>query len=50
MELQDLAQTTFGSTKFSNVYNSIRQKVVSVRQERKAARVIQARLGYFWLR
>ena len=49
VELQDLVQTKVGTTKFSNVYNSIRQKVVSVRRDRKAARVIQVRLGYFRL-
>ncbi|PIL29525.1 hypothetical protein GSI_08333 [Ganoderma sinense ZZ0214-1] len=42
VELQDLVQTKVGTTKFSNVYNSIRQKVVSVRRERKAARAIQS--------
>ncbi|KAH8110477.1 hypothetical protein DFH11DRAFT_1547369 [Phellopilus nigrolimitatus] len=40
-ELQDLVQAKVGTTKFASVYNQIRQKVVSVRQERRAARVVQ---------
>lgn len=47
VELQDLVQAKVGTTKFSDIYSSIRQKVVSVRRERKAARVIQVRLRYF---
>ncbi len=42
-ELQDLVQSTVGSTKFANVYNGIRQKVLGVRRERRAARAIQVR-------
>ncbi|KAI1783497.1 armadillo-type protein [Ganoderma leucocontextum] len=42
VELQDLVQAKVGTTKFSNVYSSIRQKAVSVRRERKTARVIQS--------
>ncbi|TFK80791.1 hypothetical protein K466DRAFT_366251 [Polyporus arcularius HHB13444] len=40
-ELQDLVQSKVGSTKFANVYNGIRQKVLGVRRERRAARAIQ---------
>lgn len=41
VELQDLVQAKVGATKFSQVYNTIRQGVVSVRRERKTARVLQ---------
>ncbi|KAI0753565.1 hypothetical protein C8Q80DRAFT_1342693 [Daedaleopsis nitida] len=41
VELQDLVQGKVGTTKFANVYNSIRQKVLSVRRERRTARAIQ---------
>ncbi|KAI0705265.1 armadillo-type protein [Cerioporus squamosus] len=40
-ELQDLVQSKVGTTKFANVYNSIRQKVLGVRRERRAARAVQ---------
>ncbi|THH09644.1 hypothetical protein EW145_g1873 [Phellinidium pouzarii] len=40
-ELQDLVQAKVGTTKFANVYNRIRQGVVSVRRERRTARVVQ---------
>ncbi|RPD58084.1 hypothetical protein L227DRAFT_196304 [Lentinus tigrinus ALCF2SS1-6] len=40
-ELQDLVQSKVGTTKFANVYNSIRQKTIGVRRERRAARAIQ---------
>ncbi|KAI0937862.1 hypothetical protein AcW1_003904 [Taiwanofungus camphoratus] len=42
IELQDLVQTKVGTTKFANVYSSIRQGVLGVRRERRNARVIQA--------
>ncbi|KAF9524997.1 hypothetical protein CPB83DRAFT_570885 [Crepidotus variabilis] len=41
-ELQDLVQSRVGATKFSGVYNQIRQGVLGVRRERKIARVLQA--------
>ncbi|KAI0832589.1 hypothetical protein BC628DRAFT_1347439 [Trametes gibbosa] len=41
VELQDLVQSKVGTTKFANVYNSIRQKVLTVRRDRRTARVIQ---------
>ncbi|KAI0764301.1 armadillo-type protein [Trametes elegans] len=41
IELQDLVQSKVGTTKFANVYNGIRQKVLSVRRERRTARVVQ---------
>lgn len=40
-ELQDLLQSKVGTTKFSTVYNQIRQGVLGVRRERKAAKVMQ---------
>ncbi|KIJ13504.1 hypothetical protein PAXINDRAFT_100613 [Paxillus involutus ATCC 200175] len=39
VELQDLLQAKIGTTTFANAYNSIRQGVLSVRQERRVARV-----------
>ncbi|KAF8161520.1 armadillo-type protein [Crassisporium funariophilum] len=42
VELQDLVQSKVGVTKFSNVYNQIRQSTLGVRRERKVARVLQA--------
>ncbi|ESK84634.1 u3 snornp protein utp20 [Moniliophthora roreri MCA 2997] len=41
IELQELVQTRVGPTRFSIVYNQIRQGVLSVRKERKEARVLQ---------
>ncbi|CAL1711913.1 unnamed protein product [Somion occarium] len=41
IELQDLLQNKVGTTKFSNVYNQIRQNVLTVRRERKTARAVQ---------
>ncbi|KAI0333223.1 hypothetical protein GY45DRAFT_1319830 [Cubamyces sp. BRFM 1775] len=41
IELQDLVQGKVGTTKFANVYNTIRQKVLEVRRERRTARVVQ---------
>ncbi|EIW53914.1 uncharacterized protein TRAVEDRAFT_132229 [Trametes versicolor FP-101664 SS1] len=41
IELQDLVQSKVGTTTFANVYNSIRQKVLTVRRDRRTARVIQ---------
>ena len=40
-ELQDLVQSKVGVTKFTNVYNQIRQSVMGLRRERKVARVMQ---------
>lgn len=40
-ELQDLLQSKVGTTKFSTTYNQIRQGVLGVQRERKAARVMQ---------
>ncbi|KAL0955556.1 hypothetical protein HGRIS_001795 [Hohenbuehelia grisea] len=40
-ELQDLVQKKVGVTKFSAVYQQIRQKTLDIRRERKATRVIQ---------
>ncbi|KAK7033108.1 DRIM domain-containing protein, partial [Favolaschia claudopus] len=41
IELQDLVQSKVGTTKFSAVYNQIRQSVLGVQRERKAAKVLQ---------
>lgn len=41
IELQDLLQNKVGTTKFSNVYNAIRQNVLTVRRDRKTARAVQ---------
>ncbi|KAG8958312.1 U3 snoRNP protein [Tulasnella sp. 419] len=41
-ELQDLVQSKVGTTIFASAYNSIRQKVLSVRRDRRTARVLQA--------
>ena len=41
IELQDLVQAKVGPTKFANVYNTIRQGILSVRRERKTARTLQ---------
>ncbi|KAF9060675.1 armadillo-type protein [Rhodocollybia butyracea] len=41
VELRDLLQSKVGTTKFSAVYNQIRQGVVAVQRERKEARVLQ---------
>ena len=41
VELQDLLQAKVGTTKFSEVYNRVRQGVMSVRRERKSARAVQ---------
>lgn len=38
-ELQDLVQQKVGTTKFANVYNEIRQNVLGVQRERRAARI-----------
>ncbi|KAF7316852.1 DRIM domain-containing protein [Mycena chlorophos] len=42
IELRDLVQTKVGPTKFSAVYNQIRQGVLGVQRERKATKVLQA--------
>ena len=47
VELQELVCTRVGTSKFSDVYNSFQQQVMSVRRDRKAARVIQVRLCVF---
>lgn len=41
VELQDLIQTKVGTTKFSIVYNNIRQNVLGLRQERKTKKAVQ---------
>ncbi|KAI8978168.1 armadillo-type protein [Trametes punicea] len=41
IELQDLVQNKVGTTKFAQVYNGIRQKVLAVRHDRRTARVVQ---------
>ncbi|KAI6100638.1 armadillo-type protein [Pisolithus sp. B1] len=41
-ELMDLVQAKVGTTTFANVYNRIRQNVLSIRQERRVARATQA--------
>ncbi|KAK7030946.1 U3 snoRNP protein [Paramarasmius palmivorus] len=41
IELQELVQSKVGATQFSAIYNQIRQGVLSVRKERKEARVLQ---------
>jgi U3 small nucleolar RNA-associated protein 20 len=43
VELQDLIQAKIGMTKFSAVYNQIRQGAAGLRQERKAARAFLVR-------
>lgn len=43
IELQDLVQAKVGTTVFANVYNRIRQGVVSVQQARRVARVTKVR-------
>ncbi|KAF8991462.1 armadillo-type protein [Cyathus striatus] len=40
-ELITLVQEKVGTTKFSNAYNQIRQRTLSIRKERKVARVVQ---------
>lgn len=40
-ELQGLVQTKVGTTKFSTIYNQIRQSVLGVRRDRKAAKAMQ---------
>ncbi|KDQ28426.1 hypothetical protein PLEOSDRAFT_1077268 [Pleurotus ostreatus PC15] len=41
-ELQDLVQSKVGVTKFSTIYQQIRQGALDVRRDRKATRAIQA--------
>ncbi|KAG7091487.1 hypothetical protein E1B28_010518 [Marasmius oreades] len=41
VELRDLVQSKVGATKFSGVYNQIRQGVLSVQKERKEAKILQ---------
>lgn len=40
-ELQDLVQSKVGTTKFSTIYNQIRQSALGVRRDRKTAKVLQ---------
>jgi U3 small nucleolar RNA-associated protein 20 len=40
-ELQDLVQSKVGTTKFSTVYNQIRQSALGVRRERRTAKALQ---------
>ncbi|KAJ7650292.1 armadillo-type protein [Roridomyces roridus] len=42
IELQELVQSKVGTTKFSGVYNQIRQGVLGVQRDRKAKQVLQA--------
>jgi len=46
IELQDLVQSKVGTTKFSTAYSRIRQSVLSVRRERRTARVMQVRVSH----
>ena len=41
IELQDMVRSKVGGSKFAEVYNSIRQGVLSVQRERKVARALQ---------
>ena len=41
VELQDLVQSKVGTTKFSLVYNQIRQSALSIRRKRKVAKALQ---------
>ncbi|KAF5354672.1 hypothetical protein D9756_005618 [Leucocoprinus leucothites] len=41
IELRDLVQAKVGTTKFSNVYNQIRQKTLELRRNRKVERTLQ---------
>jgi len=41
IELQDMVRSKVGGSKFAEVYNSIRQGVLSVQRERKIARALQ---------
>jgi hypothetical protein len=45
VELQDLLQSKVGTTKFANAYSRIRQSVLSVRRDRRTARVMQVRIS-----
>ena len=49
VELQDLLQAKVGTTKFSEVYNRVRQGVMSVRRERKSARAVQVCFVLFFV-
>ena len=52
VELRDLVQSKVGTTKFSMTYNQIRQTVLGIQRERKAARVTQVGNLFvvrFWL-
>lgn len=44
VELQDLVQAKVGTTKFANTYSRIRQGVITVRRDRKTARVLQVHI------
>jgi U3 small nucleolar RNA-associated protein 20 len=41
IELQDMVRSKIGGGKFAEVYNSIRQGVVSVQRERRISRTMQ---------
>lgn len=42
VELQDLVQSKVGTTKFSLVYNQIRQSALTIRRKRKVDKALQA--------
>lgn len=42
VELQDLVQAKVGTTKFSIIYNQIRQKTLEIRRNRKVMKTLQA--------
>jgi U3 small nucleolar RNA-associated protein 20 len=46
VELQDLIQTKVGTTKFANAYSRIRQSILSVRRDRKTARIMQVSISH----
>jgi U3 small nucleolar RNA-associated protein 20 len=41
IELQDMVRSKVGGIKFAEVYNNIRQDVLSVQRERRTARTLQ---------
>ena len=41
VELQDLVQAKVGTTKFSLMYNQIRQSALGIRRKRKVAKALQ---------
>jgi len=48
IEVQDLIQSKVGTTKFSAAYSHIRQTVIGIQRERKAARVTQVIFTFFF--